>query len=73
MQNLSVEVSNNTVLGSFKTLFPFYILKIPQLQQDIMISSLNPNTMNPFMNDDFNSFLLDDFVFSDSETIATIL
>jgi hypothetical protein len=73
MQNISAEMSNNTVLGSFKTLFPFYILKIPQLQQDIMIASLNPNTMNPFMSDDFTSYLLDDFVFSDSDTIATIL
>ncbi len=37
-----------------------------------MIATLNPNAMNPFMDDDINS-IIEDFVFSITDTIGVLL
>lgn len=37
-----------------------------------MIATINPDSFNPFFNDDVNS-ILEDFVFSNTDTIGTLL
>jgi hypothetical protein len=44
-----LELSNNSILANFKTICPYFVLKTPMLQQEIMIATLNPHAMNPMM------------------------
>ena len=40
------ELQQNSILANFKTICPYFVLRTPMLQQDIMIATLNPNSMN---------------------------
>ncbi|CDW78547.1 UNKNOWN [Stylonychia lemnae] len=71
-QSAFVELSNNSILNNFKTLFPQFILRNSQLQQEIMIARLNPEQLNPFSDIDDNS-AQEDFVFSIKDTIGTLI
>ena len=45
--NYYQELQGNTILGSFKTINPAYVLRTRMLHQEIMIATLDPNSMNP--------------------------
>lgn len=62
------------MLQAFKTINPQYVLRTPQLMQEIVIATLNPQVINPFVcAKDTSGQILEDFVFACNDTIATIL
>ena len=78
--NYYQELQGNTILGNFKTINPMYVLRTRMLHQEIMIATLDPNSMNPLqghkgegegMEYCRHQTILDDFVFANTDTIQT--
>lgn len=71
----------NKFLANFKTIIPTYVVKSPQLQEEIIVATMNANLVHPMMSkgDDGSAdyfrhqTILDDFVFATNDTIATLL
>jgi hypothetical protein len=40
-------LSAHKFLAGFKTILPAYVVKSPQLQEEILVATLNPNYTNP--------------------------
>jgi hypothetical protein len=71
-QNMQTDLQMNSVMKSFKTLFPAFVLRNTYLQKEIILASLNPDQFNPYSSHNLRNNEMD-FVFTSTDTIGTLI